>query len=178
MNRTRFMTGRCGWTKLLATNSTAASFNSRIPTVTDPTANVNLIHRNDNGPLDAALQLIFCGAGADNATGSFRVIGWAPTNGSVPLWIPTVMHEYDVTLSAAVGVAGADAINTDRFADTIAAATGTYPSGTVLLVGGELISNANDVISHVTIGTKGFHYIEVSTKVGTATNLNCFYRWL
>lgn len=99
--------------KALAANSVETAFAAKIPTATKP-AGVGVFDVLGEGTLD--IQPF--GAGADDSTFSMRVWGWRKTSGT-DLWVPKCICTLDVVLSTAVGVAGEDALNTDRFADAI-----------------------------------------------------------
>jgi hypothetical protein len=166
----QILNGAVPFIKVLTANTTDASYDAKIATVTEPTNEgvINLVP-GTSGLSPQNLLVIPFGAGADNATMSVRVIGW--TNIST-LWIPFVLAEYDATLSAAVGIAAQSVINTDRFADTLAlvANQGTDAQGTTK------VSPANDVPGHFTVSSKGCKKMELVFKVGTATNANALYR--
>lgn len=155
------------FTRARATNDTASSFASRIPTVTEPTGTGVL---NTSG---ADLLIVPFGVGSDNQTGSVRVIGWRAidtkdqqnTQGRT-LWIPVILAEVVATLSAAVGIAGAIIDETNRFADTLTLTTGNDD------VSVDFTSPTGDVIAHIVVKGKGFEKVEVTHKVTTATSLN------
>lgn len=109
------------WQRVLTDNSTATSFASKIPTITEPT--------NGNGVFDIggdeSLEFIPFGTDGDNDTFSMRVIGWREHRGAIgnDLWIPSVLAEVTVVLGSVTGVAGTEVVNTEFFADTIALAS-------------------------------------------------------
>lgn len=105
------------WKRALTTNSTATSFASKVPTVTEPSGEG--VH-NVGG--DEYVEFIPFGTDGDNDTFSLRIIGWRQHRGSVgnDLWIPNVLSETSVVLGTSTGVAGAEVVNTEFFGDTIA----------------------------------------------------------
>ena len=106
------------------------------------------------------------GAGADNATLSFRFVGWRQTQGG--LWVPGVLCEVDGTLCASVGVAGQDVGASERFCDTLSLVTNLGNSN----VSVEVFSPQNNTPGHLLLDTKGAEYVELLVKVGTATSGN------
>lgn len=107
--------------KALTTNSNAASFASKVPTITEPT-NDGVI---DLAPSAQWVQILPYGLGSENDAFDMKVIGWrrigpgpqGPTTNW--LWVPTTICVVTCTVSAAVGVAASQVLNTERFADTI-----------------------------------------------------------
>jgi hypothetical protein len=113
------------------------------------------------------------GAGTENTTFSMRIIGWRVAGrGMAALWIPVVLAEIACTLSATVGVAGKEAVATDRFVDTITLVTGTQN------VSMELVSPTGDEIGHVLVDIKGFQKLELSYDMTGATNGNALLAFL
>lgn len=140
-------------------NNTATSFSATVATATEPQNDGVVENTNGAETLDA----IFFGAGADNTTFDARIIGWRVTGASRPLWIPTVIVEVSATLCAAVGVAGYEMVNTDRFVDTLTINKGIGVASTVL---------ADASGSVLTIDISGYSKIEVTGDLTGATNLN------
>ena len=146
------------WVKAQTTNSTDAAFTSKIATVTEPSG---------AGVLAFAagaemLEVSPFGAGADNATTAIRVIGWRKVG---TLWVPTILTELDMLLSAAVGVAGEKVINTDRFVDTITQLA--TPIGIAVLP-----AAVADTPAKFLLDISGQEKIELIYKRTTATNTN------
>lgn len=171
----RLGTGKSGWHKLVDTNDTSSSFTSRIPTITKPTTNI----LNQNTPIiENVLMLAFFGAGTENTTFDARVIGWnamafVKTDGSPgELWIPTPLAQFSCTLSATVGVAGAPVTATDKFVDTITAAS-FNPTG-----GSEIVSPTGDLIAHAVLDAKGCDLVQIDFDMTGATSGNALSRWL
>lgn len=163
-----------------STDSTDASFPSRINTITEPTQD-GVYDLSTGLPLVQNLALILpYGVGSDNDTFSVRVIGWrkvgtARPGGQVPagntrLWIPLVLAEYACTLSADVGVAGAIIDNTHRFADTMTLTTGNAN------VSEELVSPGGDLKAHAVLDLKGVHKLEFTFQITSGTTaMNCLF---
>lgn len=171
--------------RALAVNSAASSFAAKIPTVTRPFADGVIVIRNFEDTLD----LYPFGAGNDNTTFDLRVTGWRQAipsgseyrigtgaknafvdsnghNASV-LWIPAPIVEVTCTNSAIIGIAGAVAINTDRFADTIVINKGIGVVSTVI---------ADSGCAVLTCDVSGYELIEITTSTtSSATNGNALY---
>lgn len=161
------------------TTSQTGAFPSRIPTLTEPTGDGVILVGEGSF---VARQVVFVpfGAGADNSTFDVRLIGWKQVvvQGSqtgATIWVPVVLAQFAVTLSALVGVASGALINTDRFGDTM---TLTAPYATE---GVDAItrSPANDVSpAHAMVDLKGCRKLEFTFNLGTATNANAVYQVL
>lgn len=107
------------WNKALVANATDSSYASRINTITEPTG-VGVFNASGEN-----LQLLPFGTGADNSTFNMRVVGLkALRSGGSVLWLPEIICDLAVILSASVGVAGADIVAAERFADSIALTSG------------------------------------------------------
>lgn len=158
------------WGRVRTTNATDSSFPSRISTITTPASDGVIGNASGVGQVPNNLSLIFFGAGSDNDTFSARVIGWAKGN---TLWLPTILTQLDCTLSTAVGVAGTDVLDTERFADTIAIASGFGSDG----VNVRPLSPANNTIAHVVVDLEGHALWEVTFDMTGATSGNALYRW-
>lgn len=167
------------WQRALTTNSTDASFASLVPTKTAPVVSATggvFVATGDTSPavaLPQGIEALFFGAGADNSTFSARLTGWKATRGlTAVIWMPVTIFEVSVTLSAMVGVAATDVLNTDRLADTITLATG-YLSGdpTGVLV----TSPTGDIAGNVSAAIRGYNYLQWSFKTGTSTNCNALW---
>lgn len=154
------------YAKLLTTNSTAASFASKVPTTTAPSgAGVLSLPVTQIVPMRMAL--IFYGTDAGNETFKSRVIGWKLVS---TLYIPVVLAEVTCTLSDAVGVADAVVINTERFVDTIALTSG-YPAGSSVV-----FSPTGELIGHLLVDLEGFSIIEVTFDMNSsAASANALY---
>jgi hypothetical protein len=106
-----------------------------------------------------------------------RVIGWVLARhrgGDVatpptPLWVPVPLGEFLCTLSTVVGIAGATAVATDRFCDTIAIVSTSGVSGQGL----EIYSPADNTIGHVVLDMRGVRKLEITFTTGSsATSCN------
>lgn len=158
-----------------ATNSTATSFASKIPTITEPSGDG--VHKVAPGSwMPNAIMAVFFGAGSENDTFSARIIGWRKiaTGGGDPntLYIPMVLAELGCTISATVGIANSPLVATDRFVDTISLITGNDD------VSIDIVSPTADEIGHVVLDIKGCNYLEFSYDMTGATNGNCVFAYL
>jgi len=163
----------------VAANATNATFPSKVPTITKPSgAGVIELCSPDKGAVaQNGIVLIPYGTGSDNNTFELRVIGWRlVTNdeGKAGLWIPVLLVELHCTLSAAVGVAGATVVNTERFADTISLTTGNDD------VSVDIVSPTGEIIAHAMLDLKGFNLVETTFSInsGGTTDMNCLYALL
>lgn len=167
--------------RALAVNSAASSFAAKIPTVTKPFADGVILIPNGEDTLD----LFPFGAGSDNDTFDIRVTGWrkaVPASSEVRLgaggknafielvggvlWLPSPIVEASCTISAILGVAGAVAVATDRFADTLAINKGIGVANTVTSDSGPAM---------LTCDVTGFELIEITFDMTGATNGNALY---
>lgn len=103
-----------------ATNSDATSFPAVAATTTRPSG-AGVVDLAANPP--AWLKLVPFGAGADDSTFDLRLVGWSLVGS---LWVPTILVQFGCTLSAAVGVSGADVTDSERFADTLGDPTANF----------------------------------------------------
>ncbi len=154
-----------------ATSSTDTSFPSRVATTTRPSSDGVFETRSFGEFTRGTLVLAPFGAGSDNTTFDMRVIAWRPTSPN-GLWVPTIVCQVSCTLSAAVGVAASDVLNTDRFADTITLGIGNAG------IDCQVFSPANDTAGHVTLDAKGATLIEVTFDMTGATSGNALYTWI
>ncbi len=176
------------WRKALATNATNTSFASKIATITEPTNDgVISLCQSLGGPVPKHMLVVPFATSGDNDTMDMRIIGWRRlTTTGLPggtLWIPHVLGQFTCTMSAAVGVAGAPVVATERFADTIIIhatiitqeKTTDVVSAAAASTGGIWINSpANDLIGMIDVRTKGFEKMELTfdtTAVGT-TDMN------
>lgn len=193
MDECSLLTNARPWRIARKVNQTSNGYVSKIPTTTEPVGDagtatgaavIDLTAPDTLGGLTSANRAMvhFFGAGSDTNTFSCRVIGWscvaqAPgglaLGGRPVLWVPTVLVEVQATLSVQVGIAGSSALNTDRFADTIALTGTTANAGQ----GVEIVSPANDTIAHLVVDLKGAQKLEFSfTTGGSATDCNALYK--
>jgi hypothetical protein len=150
--------------RALTTNSTASSFASKVPTITEPSNDgvIDLFSKSILQP--KSVKLWFIGLGADNDAFSIRVIGWQRIgSGLAPgiLWFPSVICELACVISAAVGVAGSPVLNTERFADTITIVSEPTITADVTRLGTiELNSPTGDLIAPAVVPLRGFEKLE------------------
>lgn len=153
--------------RVYATNATDATFPSRVATTTQP-ADAGVVDlRRVGGSVYDNVALVFYGTGNDNDTFDARVIGWRKVS---TLWVPVPLCQLTATLSAAVGVASAAVLDTERFADTVALAAGYNAN-----VSAEVVTPTGDVVAHVCLDTKGFTLLEVTFDLTGATDANALW---
>ena len=158
--------------KAKATSATDTGFPSKIPTATEPTGDGVHDIPGVEGIMQNGMIVIPYGVGSDNHTFDMRVIGWrivGRNNSATSLWIPVIITQLAVTLSAAVGVANKTIIATERFADTITLTTGNDD------ISIDIVSPTGDVIAHAVIDLKGFSKIEFTFDLGAGTDCNCLF---
>lgn len=139
--------GPRNYDRVLSSNSTSASFPSRVPTETQPSG-AGII---PVGPNTDMILLPF-GRDGNNETLKVRVIGWRSTASDDDqsldvLWVPRVIAELTCTLNSSLpGTAGAPVTASDYFADTITADyglpiieqdSGVLPASASVMVAGE-----------------------------------------
>lgn len=156
--------------KLLAANSTASSFTARGVQETTPatTSALAVIQAQGKGILD----LIFFGAGSDNTTFDYRILGWTVTGvvAGVTQWAARIIAQGSVTLSGLTGTATYPIVNTDRLADTI-----DLDYGVAVLYNGP--TDAAPAMLEIPL-TEDFPLIEVQFDMTGATNGNALYSLL
>lgn len=161
------------YASLLARATDAADATSRVPILLTP--------HGGNGVIPAGIDLFPYGLGSDNDVFSLRLIGWrrvlpAIADGRV-IMVPSMIGEIACTISAYVGAAGFNVINTERFADTITIVKEeTITADTTRAGVIETFSPANDTPAHATIWFEGYEFIEphYDQTTGTAT-MNALY---
>lgn len=166
----------------LSSNTTASSFATIAPTLTKPTTDdssgVAILPTNN-----AVVRMSLFGAGSDDTTFDIKVVGWSrvavdgasvdpPANPDKTVeWIPSAMAFLTATLSATTGVAsGVIGGTSQRFADTIAEASGGYTFGSI-----NIFSPGDDLPGYVEIPTSGFQMIGVYFDMTGATSGNVLY---
>ena len=158
---------------ILAANSTAASFASKIITATEPTGDgiVDVILSGTvEGP--ANVLIVPFGRDAANETFDFRVIGWhwIDTSGD-DLWMPTTLLEATATLGTGTGVAGHAVLSdSELIADTIDVTGG--------LGARDKYSPANNTIAWVSCDLMGAQKLEISGDLTGAAQMNWLYKLL
>lgn len=157
--------GCLAWRKALATNTTDTSFDSKVPTTTEPTGE-GVFDVESGSVVGQGLQAVFYGEGANDTTFSVRLIGWKLMT---TLWVPVVLAEFACTLSTVVGVAAAAVTDNDRFADTITLASG-FSTANVIVT-----SSTGNIVGHATINLDGYGKIEWSFDMTGATNGNALW---
>jgi hypothetical protein len=169
------------WQRARTINATDNGFPSIVPTGTMPSgigdnaaqasaaAVEDLLVSVADGVGPNVAKFVFFGVGADNTTFSVRTYGWTylfTGNPDTALWIPVLLFEVAVTLSAVTGVAGLAIDNTNRFADTISLTIGNTADVVVT-------SPANDTVAHLVADVKGFQLLQHTFTTGaSATSCN------
>jgi hypothetical protein len=154
-----------GYRAARATNSTDASFASKVPTVTEPAgAGVLALAKRSLAP--TWLMLVPFGV-TNNQTFDLRVVGWRHLGS---LWLPTILLQFSVTLGNVNGVAGSVPADTDFVADTVSdPATGMGAKG----VDCQPTSPANDTPASYMMDTRGCEKVEILFDMTGATSGNC-----
>lgn len=169
--------------KVRSSDATDTSFASKVATITRPSGQgvIDLTQNQESGLVPEWLLLHPYGTGDDNDVFDMRVVGWrragAGTPGTPAVFLPTVLGQFTCTMSAAVGVAGAFMVATERFADTIinhatiSTAMERYigtDSGGAQTMGNILINSPeNNLIASIEMRTKGCELIEVTFDMTT-----------
>jgi hypothetical protein len=181
----------CGrFRKARSVNETSAGFRTIIPTKTEPKGDAATatgaciielageptlapMSMPQDGPVYRRVLVLPYGTTSNNHTGNVRLVGWRGLNlgaGKPTLWMPTVLCELAFTLSSTpVGIAGCDVVATELFADTITVTTGSTTANSQIL---NVVSGAGDYVAYAVQELFGFQKLELSFKVGTATDLN------
>lgn len=147
--------------KLYAANVTTSTLTAPTPTTTEPVGDG--VFEMGQGPVPAnSLHLAFVGTDAQNETFTALVVGWRKLGA---LWIPTPLLALTITLGTATGVEESGVIDTELFADTIAASTAHTSAY-------ELISPANNGVAGVKVDLFGCQKVQVLLAVGTGASCN------
>ena len=153
----------------VANSTNSGGFPALAPTTTKPlvdsaTGATGVVDLGNNPP--RLVKLIPFGVGANNTTFDVRLTAWHNAAG---LWVPTVLLQFTATLSAAVGVAGATVLDTERFADTLGDPTTNFGvKGTDCWQH----SPQNDTPGFYLADAAGGVLYQVDTNLGTATSGN------
>jgi len=157
------------FTRVRTTNSTDATYPSRVPTLTEPTGNGVVEMAAIAGEMPSHLLMVPYATGPSNATFRSRMIGWRrllSTTG-VALWLPVILGEFACTLGTTVGVSGGAISTGERMVDTLTLNVGNAN------VSVEVVSPANDTIAHAVIDAKGFAKLEFLFEiVASTTDMN------
>jgi hypothetical protein len=156
--------------KARTANSTDASYPAKAPTTTAPSSDGVVAVSDGAAPASPQTLLVLPYLlGNNNGTFSVRVIGWDLAS---TLWVPKVLAEYDCTAGNVTGVAAADVLDTEFFADTLSlvANMGTNAEGTTK------VSPQDDTPGHFLVQVRGCRKVEFLFKKGTGTSANALYR--
>lgn len=165
------------------TNSAAGSITEPVPTLTapaGPTGADGVIPMGESFGEECAnsLKLIPYGTGSSGNTYTMKVYQWdvvppqRSTIGGQPLWVPTLLASFTITLGNVTGVAGTDVNASQLFSTTITLIAGNAN------VSNEIISPGSNVLSHIIVDAKGAQFVEIRTAVVSATDTNCLYKQL
>ena len=151
--------------KVFAANASGSSITAPTPTTTEPTGDGVFESILAEGTVALnALWLIFYGtrSSADNETFTARVTGWKKVT---TLWVPIPLLALALTQGTSTGVAAAEVIATEYFADTITAST-AFTSAY------EIISPADNTIAAVKVDFAGCRKVQVQLAKGTNATCN------
>lgn len=152
--------------RILATNSSASAFASKVPTLTKPVNDGVLDLANDSGIIAVQkMKLWAVGVGSANDAFSVRVWGWsklaAGPSGNRDVWIPSVLAELAFILGATTGVAGTRFPATELIADTVTIVTeGTITEPTTRQGNIYTYSPAGDLVAFALVPLQGFELVE------------------
>lgn len=156
--------------KARTTSATDSSFPSRVATTTEPADDGVVSLAAVTNDVSTWVKVVPFASGSDGDTFDVRVIGWTRIS---TLWVPTILLQFTATLSAAVGVAGAAVLDTERFADTVSdPATGMGGAG----VNCQPTSPANDTPAHYLFDSRGCPKLEfLFDRTGGSASMNVLY---
>ncbi len=153
------------FTKLFSSNASGSSITAPTPTTTKPSGDgvVSGVASGSDGYNGLALAFYGTRSAADNETMTARLTGWRLVG---TLWVPVPLLALAITQGTSVGVAGADVVATEYFADTITASTAFTSAN-------EIINPADNTIALVKVDFCGFQLIQVQLAKGTNATCNC-----
>ncbi len=162
------------WNKLLAANSTSASFASRVPTLIEPTGG-GVIDASSPGIVGQnGLVLRFFGTDTNDETFNARILGWSQTkvSGINLCWDFILLAQFQLTLGNLAGTAGCAITATDFEADTISI---TYGNEDVTLA---VVTPGNDVRgAYAVVDLMGALKAEILFDMNSsAVSANCLWR--
>lgn len=169
--------------KALLTNATTSSFPSKVNTITEPTNDgvIDLRKGAVNAAVPQNMIVLPYGLGADEDAFSLRIIGWrhlgeGPGQGNPNwIWAPTTLVEVACVLGTSVGVAGAQVLNTEAFADTITIVSEPTLTANTTRQGTVLVYNpANNTNAWLKLTLDGYEKVEFTFDQTTNTpTMNC-----
>lgn len=152
--------------RALAANSTDASFDSLVSTVTQPTGSGVW----DTGRKNSLIVVPYGTDAADEAFG-LKVVGWCKVvSGGVTEWVPTEIITVAVTLGAATGAADGVIGGTALWADAI-----TFTSGDSAY---EIPTVTADTIAWLNVDVRGVEKVQFLFETDTAASANCLFRFI
>lgn len=173
--------------RLRATNENASSFASKIPTVTEPTNDGVLnLAKQGNLMVPQMIKLWPILLGSNDDVSSMRIIGWHQVllDGSLTLWLPTILGEFVCTASTCVGVALSAVLATEAFCDTIVAVAArnedaVIGAGTAINSETFVLSPTNNTPGHIVMNLRAMEKLEITSDQTTGTStFNCLYSLL
>lgn len=161
--------------KVLSANSTATSFTDQNATTTKPSGDavIDLLD-SANGwggghKVPTHVLLVPYGTDADTETFDMRMYGWSKTEDATPVWVPMLLTDISVTLTARTATAfGANTF----LADTITVNDG-WPATSIWAA---VISTAEDMASGAVIHTLGCQLLTFDFDMILAAGGNCLVR--
>jgi hypothetical protein len=168
-----------------AVNQTSGSYVAKVPQVGAPTLSslwggstadtatsqaCQLLANEGGSASQNGVKIAFYGTGTNGQTFNCKVYGWTPVLlQNQPLqetWISILMCELQATLDS--NLPGVDAVITSGmlFASQITIVTGNAN------VSVEVVTNSSDDVAHAMVDMKGARRMELTFKVGTATDAN------
>lgn len=159
----------------LTTNSTSTAFTAQNATTTEPSGTgkfdlFSTLYRGQNG-VPEWLKLIPFGTNGADDTFDMRVYGWNATDAATPIYVPQLLADVSVVLSAITFTPYA----ADTFlADAITVNDGSADNGPWQSV----ISPAEDLVASIIIPTRGCRYISFDWDLAGAqegASMNCLW---
>lgn len=170
--------------KVRTVNSTASSFASKVPTITEPTGDAGtatgasvLTLRATPGEGPTSLLLIPYGLGSNNDAFSMRLIGWKPIRRGAAdvLWIPVPLLELACVIGNITGVALSAVLATELFCDTLTGVANKFNANVTCAIA----SPQDDTIAHAIVDLRGFSRVEFTFDQTTNTPaMNCLWAQL
>lgn len=162
----------------LATNSTSTGFTAQNSTTIKPTG-AGVIDLADpkygfGGSVPDFLQIVPFGRAANNKTFDFRLYGYNPTDEATPIYVPQLLLDVSVVLSA---ITFSDHAASTFFADTLTVNKGAADNGDFR----SLINTANDTVASLIVATRGCRFLKFDWDLAgsdEATDMNALWRGL
>jgi hypothetical protein len=175
------MTGHSLWTRLKATGFATSFTTGGLTGQRGAPSGDGVVEIGDGKAQLVPNSLIFkfFGVGINNNAGSVRIWGWegavgndgANSGGSAIWYEPTLLAELALTLGQRAGVAGGLIGTSDLEVDTIAVTVGNDD------VDLSIISSTDVRGMYARVDLQGNRIWQLEVDKGTATSLNCLYRY-